>query len=176
MTDRSNRASRREKVKNSKNRCKQALIARKSSVLRRLLHSDWLDPVRKGGSDAACCCCLLRERSLLTMMSSRGCGQGPLTDPWRASTLPLLSRQCFKCGRLHQSIVLHFTVIDRLNRGSGLCLDLQGFPDNHPRTIPRVRWGRNNHRADRFPREACLPGRDERLPEKKEKGKNADQM
>lgn len=68
--------------------------------------------------------------------------------------------------------MLHFTVIDRLNRGSGLCLDLQGFPDNHPRTIPRVRWGRNNHRADRFPREACLPGRDERLPEKrKKKGK-----
>ncbi|KAH8153545.1 uncharacterized protein LAJ45_02358 [Morchella importuna] len=54
MTDRSNRASRREKVKNSKNRCKQALIARKSSGLRRSLHSDWLDLVRKGGSDAAC--------------------------------------------------------------------------------------------------------------------------
>ncbi|KAH0613956.1 uncharacterized protein H6S33_005842 [Morchella sextelata] len=85
MTDRSNRASRREKVKNSKNRCKQALIARKSSGLRRPLHSGWLDLVRKGGRERRCLLLLLLLLAARTIIADDDEQQGMWSGAFNGS-------------------------------------------------------------------------------------------
>lgn len=63
-----------------------------------------------------------------------------------ALTLLLLNSQSFRNGRTNWYSSRHLFYRDCPSKQRvGIALGIlgQGFPDNHPRTVPRVRWGRN---------------------------------